>query len=358
MATATTRLPQYRQVGGAELPRFLITERDVAILALLGEHRIADSDHIAHLLSNRWSSATTRRRLQLLHHARFIRRVASQTKFRTGPGSIPMLYQLDIRAVDLLQRPERYGVPAELLAAVPPGMYQWVLKSPHVGVDFLEHTHLTTDIMAAMEVACRTSGHVRLIKEREIIETVLPETTRSAAKPFKWRVSVRWQGRDVRSYVEPDRVFGLEFTNKPPPNRAWFFLETDTGHETILPTQKVLESSSFLQKAVRYYATWQQGLHTERFGFKNFRVLTVTSTPSLLLPAAKYALRRTGTVDGKMRGKMSRRIALLMEAQKVANEGRGSGIFLFTDVPSLLTAPDVLSMPWENGLGKTVRLMD
>jgi hypothetical protein len=55
---------------------------------------------------------------------------------------------------------------------------------------------------------------------------------------------------------------------------------------------------------------------------------------------------------------MSRRIALLMEAQKVANEGRGSGIFLFTDVPSLLIAEDVLSMSWENGLGKTVRLMD
>lgn len=358
METATKRLPQYRQMGERELPRFELTDRDVAILVLLGEHRIADADHIANLLANRWSEATTRRRLQLLHHARFIRRVLSQVKYRTGPGSVPMIYQLDIRAVDLLQHPDRYGVPHELLEAMPPGPYQWVTKSPHVGTDFLEHTLLTTDIMAALELACRASGTVRLIREREIIETVIPETTQSETKPFKWRVSLRWQGRDVRSFVEPDKVFGLEFVNEPPPNRVWFFLETDTGHETVLPEAQTLKRSSFLQKAVRYYATWQQKLHTERFGFKNFRVLTVTSTPTLLLPQAKQALRKKGVVDAKTRAKMARRLALLTEANKLATEGRGSGIFLFTDVPSLLTAQDVLSMPWENGLGKTVRLMD
>lgn len=358
MEKATKRLPQYRQVGHATLPRFVLTDRDIAILATIGEHRIADSDHIATLLAHRWSEATTRRRLQLLHHARFIRRVTSQIKYRTSPGSPPMAYQLDVRAVELRKYPERFGVPGELVELMPPGPYTWVMKSPNVAVDFLEHTLFTTDIMATLEITCRAAGNVRLIKERELVETIIPEATRAQAKPFRFPVSVRWQGSSVRSYVEPDQAFGLEFTNEPPPNRTWFFLETDTGTETVVPESQTLKRSSFLQKAARYYATWQQKLHTERFGFKNFRVLTVTTTPTLLQPRVKKELRREGQVDAKTRSKMERRIGLLLEAQKLVTEGRGSGLFLFTDLPSLLVADDVLSMPWMSGAGKAVRLID
>lgn len=358
MEKATKRLPQYHQVGASELPRFSLTDRELAILAAIGEHRIADSDQIAALLADRWSEATTRRRLRLLHHARFIRRVPSQIKYRKSPGSPPMAYQLDVRAVELRQHPERFGVPEEQVNLMPPGPYQWVNKSPNVGADFLEHTLLTTDIMVSLALACRASGSVRLITQREIIETVIPEAIRSQPKPFKWPVAVRWRGRDVRSNVEPDQVFGLEFVNEPPPNRVWFFLETDTGTETVVPQNETLKRSSFLQKAARYYATWQQKLHTDRFGFKNFRVLTVTATPSLLLPRAKKEFRRKGAVDAKTRSKMERRIGLLLEANKLATEGRGSGIFLFADLPSLLVAGDILEMPWVSGVGKTTRLMD
>jgi hypothetical protein len=212
--------------------------------------------------------------------------------------------------------------------------------------------------MTELELACRASGSVRLIKEREIVETIISEATRAQAKPFTWPVTVRWRGRDMRSNVEPDQVFGLEFTNDPPPNRVWFFVETDTGHETAVPENEMLKRSSFLQKAARYYGTWQQKLHTERFGFKNFRVLIVTATPSLLLPQVKKELRKTGAVDAKTRAKVERRIGRLIEANKLVTEGRGSGLFLFADLPSLLVAGDILAMPWVNGLGKTVRLTD
>jgi hypothetical protein len=55
---------------------------------------------------------------------------------------------------------------------------------------------------------------------------------------------------------------------------------------------------------------------------------------------------------------MERRIGLLLEAQKLVTEGRGSGLFLFTDLPSLLVADDVLSMLWMSGTGRAVRLID
>lgn len=357
METVNKRLPQYLQAGQDELPNFDLTDRELAILSVIGEHRIADSDQIAALLGDRWSQATTRRRLRLLHHARFIRRVPSQIKYRRSPGSPPMAYQLDTRAVELRQYPDRFGVPLERVENIPPGPYQWVNKSPNVGADFLEHTLLTTDIMIALELACRASGSVRLIKQREIIETIIPEKTRTLPKPFKWPVTVRWQQRDIRSNVEPDQVFGLEFVNDPPPNRVWFFLETDTGTETVLPQNKTLKRSSFLQKAARYIATWRQGIHTELFGFKNFRVLTVTATPTLLLPQAKKDLRKGG-VDAKTRSKMERRVGLLLEANKIATEGRGSTMLLFTDLASLLTHDDLLSLPWVNGRGENTTFLD
>ena len=84
----------------------------------------------------------------------------------------------------------------------------------------------------------------------------------------------------------------------------------------------------------------------------------MTATPPLLLPQAKKELRKTGAVDAKTRSKMDRRIGLLLEAQKLATEGRGSGLFLFTDLPSLLVASDILAMPLTTGTGKTVRLTD
>ncbi|MFO1152043.1 MAG: replication-relaxation family protein [Rhodospirillales bacterium] len=358
MQKATKRLPQYHQVGASELPRFDLTDRELAILAMIGEHRIADSDQIASLLAHRWSEATTRRRLRLLHHARFIRRVPSQIKYRKNPGSPPMAYQLDVRTVELRQYPERFGVPLELVEDIPPGPYKWVSKSPNVGADFLEHALFTTDIMATLELSCRARGTVRLIKPREIIETIIPAATRTRPKPFKWMVTVRWQGRNLRIGVEPDRVFGLEFVNEPPPNRVWFFLETDTGEETVLPESQDLKPSSFLQKAACYFETWRQGVHSEHFGFKNFRVLTVTATPSLLLPQTKKELRKRGAVDAKTRSKIERRIGLLLEANRKATEGRGSNLFLFTDLPSLLVADDILAMPWTSGTGKSVRLTD
>ena len=122
--------------------------------------------------------------------------------------------------------------------------------------------------------------------------------------------------------------------------------------------RSTLKRSSFLQKAAVYYATWQQKLHTERFGFKNFRVLTVTTTPSLMAPQTKKDIRREGAVDRATAKRMQSRVELLIEANRKVSEGRGSGIFLFTDLPSLLVADDILTMPWMSGAGKMVRLTD
>lgn len=356
MAQAKARRSQYRQAGREHIPNFAITDREVAILRHLAEHRVLDSDHLTELLAP-FSDQTTRRRLSLLYHAEFVWRPREHLKYRTSAGSPPMAYELHRRGVELLLSPERFGVPRELVASVPEHTLRWVAKKRDVTTKFLEHSLLVADVMVALERACARRGDVRLIRPSEILEEVVPEAHRALDRPFYWRTGVVWNGRRETIGIVPDKVFGLEFVNDPPPNRVWFFLEADKGTETVLPVQG-LKRSSFLQKAAAYYATWQQKLHTDRFGFKNFRVLTVTTTPSLMAPRTKKEIRSSGKVDRATEKRMQSRVALLMEANRKVSEGRGSGIFLFTDLPSLLVADDILEMPWTSGVGKTARLMD
>lgn len=357
MAQANARRRQYAPAGRENIPSFDITNREVAILRHLAEHRVLDSDHLVDLLAP-YSDQTTRRRLGLLYHAGFIWRPREHLKYRTSAGSPPMAYELHRRGVELLLSPERYGVPPELVAEVPEYTLRWVAKKRDITTRFLEHSLLVADVMVALERACARHGGIRLIRPSELLERVVPEATRALDRPFYWTVDVTWQGRRERIGIVPDKVFGLEFMNEPPPNRVWFFLEADKGTETVLPTTGALKRSSFLQKAAAYYATWQHKLHTDRFGFKNFRVLTVTTTPSLMAPQTKKVARRAGGVDRITAGRLRARVDLLVEANRVVTEGRGSGLFLFTDLFSLLTAADILTMPWVSGVGKTVHLTD
>ena len=357
MAQATTRRSQYTPAGRDNIRAFSITDREVAILRHLAEHRVLDSDHLTDLLSS-YSEQTTRRRLTLLYHAGFLWRPREHLKYRTSAGSPPMAYELHKKGVELLLAPERFGVPPELVSTVPEHTLRWVAKKSDVTVKFLEHTLLIADVMVALERACARHGGIRLIRPSEILERVVPAATRELDRPFSFSTALMWQGKRETIGIAPDKVFGLEFVNDPPPNRVWFFFEADKGTETVLPEQTTLKRSSFLQKAAVYYASWQQKLHTERFAFKNFRVLTVTTTPSLMAPQTKKEIRRSGKVDRATAQRMQSRVDLLIEANRKVTEGRGSGLFLFIDLPSLLVADDILTMPWKDGVGKTVRLVD
>ena len=82
-----------------------------------------------------------------------------------------------------------------------------------------------------------------------------------------------------------------------------------------------LSQSSFHRKLLAYEATWSQEVHRRRFGFQRFRVLTVTTSPA-----------RVGS--------------LVATCQQLES---GRGLFLFTDLASLTTHPDVLTLPWQSG---------
>jgi hypothetical protein len=118
--------------------------------------------------------------------------------------------------------------------------------------------------------------------------------------------------------VRPDAFFTLEDSRRPAgANKTNFFLEADRGTMPVI--RKTLDRTSFYRKLLAYRETWRRGLHTKHFGFRAFRVLTVTS----------------GTD----------RCRNVLQAAKDVVDGHAGGLFLFTDRAALV-GKDVLEIPW------------
>lgn len=198
----------------------------------------------------------------------------------------------------------------------------WKRKN-HVGRLFLEHTLLISDIMVALELACRSRKDVRLLTMDDLHLSKVRE-------PFQWNVNI---GQHRRCGVIPDRVFGLEFNGE----RCWYFLEADRA--TMPITRGDLHQTSFYRKLLAYEMTWTQKIHHRDFGIQRFRVVTVTTN--------------------------SERIQSMIAACRKLKQGRG--LFLFTDTKTILKQTDVFSLRWrtardgetqslQNGLEKTVHM--
>lgn len=203
------------------------------------------------------------------------------------------------------------------------GGVRWGDKNRSVGRMFLEHALLVSEVMVAIELACRKSG-VRLLMDDDL---PLPKDTGAKRPSFKWHVKVNSR---LKLGVIPDRAFALEFPDaNGNPTRAYFFLEADRG--TMPVTRRHLAQTSFHRKLLAYEATWAQSLHQTRFGFHRFRVLTVTTS--------------------------AERVASLVNA--CAQLKSGHGLFLFAD-QSVLKSPDgILSALWQTGRsGETTTLLN
>jgi DNA-binding Lrp family transcriptional regulator len=308
------RKPRFSRVSGVSIA---ITDRDIAIVRAVYKHRFLRSCDIATLVGG--SAQNILRRLEKLYHTQYLDRPRAQLDFLPRAGSVPIVYALGNKGAALLA--ERDGIPKAKV--------DWTWKNRDVGRVFLEHTLLVARVMVACEVACRDNGAVRLIDSEEILASV-PEATRRLRNPFQWHVSIRDGYEDLSVSVVPDKVFGLHFLDEPEgQSRAYFFLEADRATMPVMRGN--LRQSSIYKKLVGYHATWKEGIHTEHFGFKRFRVLFVTST--------------------------TERAYSMFEANRTATEGRGSRVFLFTDVGAL-SSKSILEQPLRNGQGEHIRLID
>ena len=290
------RQPRFKR--STEVPSIRVTRRDREIIERVFEHRFLRSTHLHSLLGG--SRQQLLRRLQWLFHHGYLDRPRTQIDYYRS-GSRAMVYGLGHRGAGLLE--------AEL--EIPHGKVEWTTKNRTVTRYFLEHTLAVADVMIALESACR---------RHDGVELVLYGDTRD--EPLKWSVRVQHGGRTAEIGVVPDKVFGLRFANSP--EITWFFLEADRA--TMPVHRHNLQQTSFSRKLLAYHETWRRGLMKNRF--PRFRVLTVTTSPE--------------------------RVEDLIEANRALTQGKGSGLFLFTDKITFASVADALTIPMLNGRGETV----
>jgi hypothetical protein len=310
----SSRRPRFRRVE--EPPPFQLTARDVAILHAVARYRFLSSTLIIRLIGG--SSQQILRRLQLLFHHGYLDRPTSQ------------IAQL-AHAFDLGNRPFVYGLGragAQVLAEAGIPLKErldWTTKNARATAQFLAHTIETAEAMIGFELACREEGTLELIDHHDLLP-YLPEKTRDDDAPFHARVTFKTAREALTIGVVPDRVFSLAFKDR---TRLNFALELDRGTMDI-KSKQLVGKSSFRRKLLGYYHLWREGLHTSQWGFKAFRVLTVT-------PSEK-------------------RIENMLAVQREIVGQQGSNLFLFT-TPERLAHKSPLADVWVTGKGAQVALL-
>lgn len=296
MTNTSVRRPRFRRATAA-MPIMQITERDLEILRRIALHRFLRSSQIADLVGG--SPRQVRHRLKLLYHHGYVERPMAQIDYYQRGGSKEMVYGLASRGAGRLRRDLN----------LPFYRMDWNRKNLRAGRLFLEHALMISDVMVAVELGCRKHSGIRFLSRDDI---PLPSHAAKTREPFHWHVNVSTR-HSVG--VIPDAVFGLEDAHLPNgKNRAWFFLEADRG--TMPLARPNLNQSSFLRKMLAYEATWTQSIHRTRLGLNRFRVLTIT-----------HSAPRAVNLN-----------ALLAQLE------RGQGLFLFSDLQSLLRNGDPIAL--------------
>src|ERR1035441_9466508 len=153
------RLPRFKR--SPDIPPLRLTSRDGEILKCLQRHRFLRSDHIVALSGG--SRQQVLRRLQMLYHHGYLERPRCQIDYYQS-GSRCIAYGLGNKGAALLKRE----------FALPSYSQDWNWKN-RVTRFFLEHALLISDVMVAVESACRKRPGIKLI---------FPDET------FCWKVSL------------------------------------------------------------------------------------------------------------------------------------------------------------------------
>jgi Replication-relaxation len=256
-AVATsTRRPRFRRA--AEPPPFRLTDDDVEIVRVVARHRLIRSTHIATLVGR--SLDRTNDRLMRLFHAGYVDRPRAQLDRFPTSGTAPMVYALADRGARLLC--ERDGLC---------GNSEWSRKNREAGRPFIEHQVEIVNFQVALQRAAGDRDDVELVEASDIA-AALPERARMSRYPFALQAKLSHRGAMHDFAVIPDLVFALRLNGGA---RRNFMVEIDRG---TMPVRRAdFDKTSFERKMLGYLAAHAAREHERRLGWKNFRVLVVTT---------------------------------------------------------------------------------
>jgi hypothetical protein len=306
------RLPRFRRAS--EPPAFRLTDDDVEIVRQVAQHRLIRSTHIAALVGR--SLDRTNDRLHLLFHAGYLDRPRGQLDRFPTFGTAPMVYALADRGARLLC--ERNGLCC--------GTGEWSRKNREAGRPFIEHQIEIVNFQVALQRAVALRSDVRLLQMKDMI-AASRQPSQASRDPFALRAKLSHRGTTREISVVPDVVFGLEL---PDGSRRYFMVEIDRG--TMPITRSRFDQTSFEKKMRGYLAAHAAKQHERQFGWKNFRVLTITTDQ-----------QRMQSMKGALEGLRVPRSA-------------GASLFLFSTFDDL-RIDDPLAYQWVDGAGNATHLI-
>jgi hypothetical protein len=291
-----------------------LTEDDIDLIRQLGCHRFLRSTHLAALAGR--SLDRTNDRLHRLFHAGYVDRPRAQLDYYPNRGSTPMVYALGDKGAKLLS--EREGISFSNL--------EWSRKNREAGRPFIEHQLEIMDFYVGVQIAAAARDGVTIIHSDELV-AAFPDQVFSSANPFALQTRVNHQGTILNVGIVPDLVFGLRFADG---SRRCFMVEIDRG--TMPVSRSNLMQTSFERKMRAYLSAYATRQHERHFGWKTFRVLTVTT-------------------DQNRIDSMREALADLREPQSP-----GATLFFFTTRDELHFS-DPLVHDWKDGNGRKVSVM-
>jgi Replication-relaxation len=307
---SATRRPRFRRT---KPPAFRVTDADLVILRLVAQHRFLRSTHIAELVGR--SIDRTNDRLCRLFHAGYVDRPRAQLEHYPTNGSAPMVYALGDLGAQLLSLHKRSAA----------GSREWSRVNREAGRPFIDHQLEIIDFYTSLQKASQDRTAVKLICFDELV-AAFPEHTRNARNPFSLRATLSDRDTEREIAVIPDFAFGLGFADG---SRRCFLVEIDRG--TMPVSRSDLRQTSFQRKMHTYLTAYAEKQHETRFGWKTFRVLTVT------------------TDDQRMRSMQD-----ALHQLQVPNSP-GAALFLFV-TGDAIRATNPLAHSWCDGNGNAVRL--
>ncbi len=235
-----------------------ITERDIQVVKSVSELRFATAKQVALMINS--NLQTARIRLYLLWQNKLLDRV--DLPLFVGEGSPPSIYVIGSHGRRLIA--EQLGID--------PGKVNRVDSSRNYYF-LLHHTLRRNDFRSAILAACRARDDLEFLfwkQDRNVGDTVFVRNGR---------------GDQVRVPLVPDGFMCIS----TPRGKMCAYVEIDRG---------TIGHRKFKMKQLGYYEWWKQKQCFEKYGVKNFRVLTITTNDRRMGNLIRTTIKASGSATG------------------------------------------------------------
>jgi hypothetical protein len=149
---------------------------------------------------------------------------------------------------------------------------EWSRKNRKAGRPFIAHQLEIADFFVRLQCAARARADVQLVHLAELV-AAFPDQRVTARNPFTPRVKLSHWGVTREVGIVPDFAFGLTLQGG---SRRHFTVEIDRGTMPVVRSD-TFRQTSFEEKMRAYLTAHAAKQHERQFGWKTFRVLTVTT---------------------------------------------------------------------------------